>query len=225
MNLQEMSTKDLLVLHNQIADKAAGPKTFSTRAKLIERLKSITAAKNINLASFGQSTEPEVTEPSTESEVVEFEVFELPKTEAPRKNIGLGTLAKAERKAKAKEAAARIAAADKAKARLAARAEKAPKAKGRGIGALAKELLLHPAGFPHDDIAKTINLRIDGAHATEKSVRWYACDMRKKGIELPERQRKRPPVAEPPRTHHAGVIAEWEVDSWLASVKVVKEAE
>mgnify|MGYP000317067087 CR=1 FL=1 len=62
MNLQEMSTKDLLALHNQIADKAAGPKTFATRGKLLDRIGSIVEAKNIDLASFGQGTEPEVTE-------------------------------------------------------------------------------------------------------------------------------------------------------------------
>ncbi len=58
MNLQEMSTKDLLVLHNRIADKAAGPKTFATRSKLLDRIGSIVEAKNINLASFGQHVAP-----------------------------------------------------------------------------------------------------------------------------------------------------------------------
>lgn len=58
MNLQEMSTKDLLVLHNQIADKAAGPKTFATRSKLLDRIGSIVEAKNIDLASFGQHVAP-----------------------------------------------------------------------------------------------------------------------------------------------------------------------
>ena len=63
MNLQEMSTKDLLALHNEIADKAAGPKTFATRSKLLDRIESIAAAKNIDVASFGQSKAAEVTEP------------------------------------------------------------------------------------------------------------------------------------------------------------------
>ena len=62
MNLQEMSTKSLLALHNAIADEPAGPKTFATKAQLIARIERIAAAGSIDLASFGQSTEPEVTE-------------------------------------------------------------------------------------------------------------------------------------------------------------------
>jgi hypothetical protein len=38
-----------------------------------------------------------------------------------------------------------------------------------------------------------VNGQIDGAQATAKSVRWYACRMRKEGAEVPERQR---PVTE-----------------------------
>ena len=52
MNLQEMSTKDLLALHNRIADKAAGPKTFATRGKLLDRIESIAKAKNIDGATL-----------------------------------------------------------------------------------------------------------------------------------------------------------------------------
>ena len=61
MNLQEMSTKDLLALHNQIADKAAGPKTFATRTKLVARIEQVAADKNIDLASFGQPKKPKAT--------------------------------------------------------------------------------------------------------------------------------------------------------------------
>ena len=32
MKLEEMPTRELLALHNRIADKPAGPKTFATRA-------------------------------------------------------------------------------------------------------------------------------------------------------------------------------------------------
>ena len=53
MNLQEMSTKDLLVLHNQNADKAAGPKTFATRGKLLDRIGLIAAAMNAELQALG----------------------------------------------------------------------------------------------------------------------------------------------------------------------------
>ena len=146
MNLQEMSTKDLLALHNQIADKAAGPKTFATRGKLLDRIGSIVEAKNIDLASFGQPQGAEVTEPHAQQQADAVEA-----TEAPTET------------------------------------EKKPS--GKGIGRLARELLLDPAGYPHGVIAEMVNAQIEGAQASAKSVRWYAHDMRKKGATVPERQR------------------------------------
>ena len=146
MNLQEMSTKDLLALHNQIADKAAGPKTFATRGKLLDRIESVAAAKNIDLASFGQHAEPEVTEPHAQPQADAADA-----TEAPTET------------------------------------EKKPS--GKGIGRLARELLMDPAGYPHGVIAEMVNAQIEGAQASAKSVRWYAHDMRKKGATVPERQR------------------------------------
>ena len=146
MNLQEMSTKDLLALHNEIADKAAGPKTFATRSKLLDRIESIAAAKNIDVASFGQSKAAEVTEPRAQPQA---DVTEA--TEAPTET------------------------------------EKKPS--GKGIGRLAREFLIDPAGYPHALIAEMVNAQIEGAQASAKSVRWYAHEMRKKGAAVPERQR------------------------------------
>lgn len=62
----------------------------------------------------------------------------------------------------------------------------------KGIGRLARELLLDPAGYPHAMVAEMVNARIEGAQATAKSIRWYACNMRKTGVEVPARQRTRP---------------------------------
>ena len=146
MNLQEMSTKDLLALHNQIADKAAGPKTFATRGKLLDRIESVAAAKSIDLASFGQPKAAEVTEPRAQPQADVTEATEAP-TETEKKPIG------------------------------------------KGIGRLARELLMDPAGYPHGVIAEMVNAQIEGAQASAKSVRWYAHDMRKKGAAVPERQR------------------------------------
>lgn len=146
MNLQEMSTKDLLALHNQIADKAAGPKTFATRGKLLDRIESVAAAKNIDLASFGQPKAAEVTEPHAQPQADAAETPEAP-TETEKKPSG------------------------------------------KGIGRLARELLMDPAGYPHAVIAEMVNAQIEGAQASAKSVRWYAHDMRKKGAAVPERQR------------------------------------
>jgi len=50
MKLEEMPAKELLDLHNRIADKPAGPKTFATRAKLVARIEQVAADKNIDLA-------------------------------------------------------------------------------------------------------------------------------------------------------------------------------
>ncbi|PBY70636.1 hypothetical protein [Pseudomonas aeruginosa] len=146
MNLQEMSTKDLLALHNQIADKAAGPKTFATRGKLLERIESVAAAKNIDVASFGQPQAAEVTEPHAQQQADAVEA-----TEAPTET------------------------------------EKKPS--GKGIGRLARELLMDPAGTSHAEIAAEVNRKIPGAQATAKSVRWYAHKMRKDGIQVPSRRK------------------------------------
>ncbi|MDN8082560.1 hypothetical protein QZN30_24670 [Burkholderia multivorans] len=146
MKLEEMNMKDLLALHNRIADKQAGPKTFASRGKLVARIEAIAADKNIDLASFGRPQQPEAAVPSTQPQAEA--------TEAP----------------KAAEA----------------------KQRGKGIGALARLILMDPAGYPHALIAAMVNAQVDGAQATDKSVRWYANDMRKKGIEVPPRQKAHP---------------------------------
>lgn len=64
--------------------------------------------------------------------------------------------------------------------------------RGKGIGALAKQLLMVPAGYSHRLIAAMVNAKLGGAQTTDKSVRWYANDMRKKGIEVPPRQKAHP---------------------------------
>lgn len=166
MKLEDMSSKELLGLHNRIAAKPAGPKTFANRAKLIDRIRSVAKAKNISLDSLGHPRKPEGTAagstPSADN------------AESP-KVIG--------------------------------------KKRGGGVGELARQLLLHPAGYPHALIAAMVNQQIAGARATSKSVRWYACDMRKMGIDVPERQKV-----------HAGEMDEQQSAEWLASVKVAEPA-
>lgn len=170
MNLQEMSTKSLLALHNAIADEPAGPKTFATKAKLIARIEQVAAAGSIDLASFGQGTDPEVTEQRAQPQAEAAETTEAP-TETEKKSSG------------------------------------------KGIGRLAREFLMDPAGYPHALIAEMVNAQIEGAQATAKSVRWYAHDMRKKGIEVPPRQKV-----------HAAEMNEEESAEWLATVTVVEPA-
>lgn len=157
MEMQDMPTKGLLELHNRIADKAAGPKTFSTRAKLVARIERIAAEKNVDLASFGRGAGPEA-------------AGQLAQTRAP---------------------AAEAAGAQPDVVRtfdLVPASSKKPR--GLGVGRLARELLLHAEGYPHAVIAAMVNAMVDGAHATDKSVRWYANDMRKKGVEVPPRRKQ-----------------------------------
>ncbi|SAI72204.1 Uncharacterised protein [Bordetella ansorpii] len=149
MKLEEMSMKELLELHNKIADKPAGSKTFATRGKLAARIEAIAADKNIDVASFGQLQQPEAAVPNTQPQA---EAIESP--DAQPETV------------------------------------KAPR--GKGIGALARQFLMDPAGYPHGLIAAMVNAQVDGAQATDKSVRWYANDMRKKGIEVPPRQKAHP---------------------------------
>jgi hypothetical protein len=54
--------------------------------------------------------------------------------------------------------------------------------RGRGIGKLAEQLILGHADWTYRRIAAEVNDRIHGATASEKSIRWYASKMRKRGI-------------------------------------------
>lgn len=166
MKLEDMPTKELLALHNRIADKPAGPKTFATRGKLVDRIEQIAAAKDIDLDSLGQPKKPKA------------------------------TAKRAQPKADAVEASEAT--------------EK--KSQGKGIGALARAILMDPAGHPHALIAEMVNAQIAGAAATAKSVRWYANDMRKKGVEVPPRQK-----------HHPADMDEEQSAEALSTVTVVTE--
>lgn len=170
MTLEEMSMKDLLVLHNKIADKPAGPKTFATRGKLVARIEAIAADKNIDIASFRRPQTPEAAMPSTQPQAEA--------TESPD-----------------------------------AHSETVKALRGKGIGALARQLLMDPAGYPHALIAAMVNAQVDGAQATDKSVRWYANDMRKKGIEVPPRR----------KAHPADMDAEQSAEA-MRTVRVVEPA-
>ena len=167
MKLEEMPIKDLLALHNRIADKPAGPKTFATRAKLVARIEQVAADKNIDLSSPGRSKKPKAAGERAE-----------PKADA----------------AEAPEAAEK-------------------KSRGLGVGALARAILMDPAGHPHALIAEMVNAQIDGAAATAKSVRWYANDMRKRGVEVPPRQK-----------HHPADMDEEQSAEALRTVRVVEPA-
>lgn len=167
MKLEEIPTKELLALHNQIADKPAGPKTFATRAKLVARIEQIAADKNIDLSSSGQPKKPKATAQRAEPKA---DVVEAPEA-----------------------------------------TEKKPR--GLGVGALARAILMDPAGYPHALVADMVNAQIEGAAATAKSVRWYANDMRKKGVEVPPRQK-----------HHPADMDEEQSAEALATVRVVEPA-
>ena len=167
MKLEEMPTQDLLELHNSIADKPAGPKTFATRAKLVARIEQVAADKNIDLASFGQPKRPKATKERAQPQA---DVADAPEA-----------------------------------------TEKKPH--GKGIGALARAILMDPAGYPHALVAEMVNAQIDGAAATPKSVRWYANDMRKKGVAVPPRQKQ----------HPADMDGEQSADA-LSTVRVVESA-
>ncbi|MGA6149910.1 hypothetical protein [Stenotrophomonas sp. NPDC077461] len=167
MKLEGMPTKELLALHNRIADKPAGSKTFATRTKLVARIEQVAADKNIDLASFGQPKKPKATAQRSE-----------PKVQAT----------------KAPDAT-----------------EKKPR--GLGVGALARAILMDPADYPHALIAEMVNAQAAGAAATAKSVRWYANDMRKRGVEVPPRQK-----------HHPADMDEEQSAEALSTVRVVEPA-
>lgn len=94
MKLEEMSMAMLLDLHNSIAEKAAGPKTFATRSKMIARICQIADAKGIDLDALGQRPVAEVKKAMTRPSSASTE----PKTDAPeptkKRGNGVGELAR-----------------------------------------------------------------------------------------------------------------------------------
>ena len=146
MKLEDMPTKELLDLHNRIADKPAGPKTFATRGKLVARIEQVAPDKHLAPAWSGQPKNPRAAE------------------QRPKPGAGHTETPEATEK----------------------------KPRGLGVGALARAILMDPAGYPHALVAEMVNAQIEGAAATPKSVRWYANDMRKRGVEVPPRQKRHP---------------------------------
>jgi hypothetical protein len=49
MTLEERTFADLIALYNSLSDKKAGPKTFSSRAKIIERIRKIADDQGVAL--------------------------------------------------------------------------------------------------------------------------------------------------------------------------------
>lgn len=58
MNLEDKSTKELLALHNGISDVPSGQRTFATKYKLVARIRSLAAAKNIDLELHAKTGAP-----------------------------------------------------------------------------------------------------------------------------------------------------------------------
>jgi hypothetical protein len=61
--------------------------------------------------------------------------------------------------------------------------------RGRGIGKLAEQLIVEHPEWTYRRIAEEVNGRIEGATSSEKSVRWYVSQMRRRGIGRVLRQR------------------------------------
>jgi hypothetical protein len=72
-------------------------------------------------------------------------------------------------------------------------ASKQPRAaassRGKGIGVLAERLIVEHPDWTYRRIAEEVNARIQGAKASEKSVRWYASKMRRHGEDVSLRSR------------------------------------
>ena len=62
--------------------------------------------------------------------------------------------------------------------------------RGRGIGKLAERLIVEHPDWTYRRIAEEVNRQIEGATASEKSVRWYASQMRKRGDAISGRRKK-----------------------------------
>ena len=63
--------------------------------------------------------------------------------------------------------------------------------RGRGVGKLAERLIVEHPDWTYRRIAEEVNARIEGAAASEKSVRWYANRMKKRGEKISARRVQR----------------------------------
>ena len=61
--------------------------------------------------------------------------------------------------------------------------------RGKGIGRLAERLIVEHPDWTYRRIAEEVNARIEGAKASEKSVRWYASRMRRRGEDIANRRK------------------------------------
>lgn len=61
--------------------------------------------------------------------------------------------------------------------------------RGKGIGKLAERLIVEHPDRTYRRIAGEVHARIEGAKASEKSVRWYASRMRRRGEEIANRRK------------------------------------
>lgn len=72
-------------------------------------------------------------------------------------------------------------------------ASKPPRAaasgRGKGIGRTAEALIVEHPDWTYAAIAAEVNQLVEGAKASEKSVRWYASRMRRRGEDVPLRRR------------------------------------
>jgi len=57
-----------------------------------------------------------------------------------------------------------------------------------GVGVLARSLIVEQPDWTYRRIAEEVNGQIAGAKASEKSVRWYASKMRRRGVSVPDRR-------------------------------------
>jgi hypothetical protein len=61
--------------------------------------------------------------------------------------------------------------------------------RGKGIGKLAERLIVEQPNWTYAAVAAEVNRLVECATASEKSVRWYASRMRRRGEDVPLRRR------------------------------------
>lgn len=91
VKLEEMSMKELLTLHNKIADAPAGSKTFATKAKLLARIASIARVKGIIDEPPADAADSEL---RTEAVVARGTEANGQQQEQKTRGLGIGELAR-----------------------------------------------------------------------------------------------------------------------------------
>ncbi|TYP64017.1 hypothetical protein [Stutzerimonas stutzeri] len=94
MDLKPKTFAELLEIYNNLSEKKAGPKTFASRAKLIERITKLSDAQGADLTTSRQDEAAEVPDEHIEPQADRTEAVEAQTETQKKRGQGVGELAR-----------------------------------------------------------------------------------------------------------------------------------